>query len=150
VRIGANGNMPRYIVDAIIVAKWILPVEPYEENTIRLKENSIEGIAELHSPSILIYEVGNILWRASKMQRIAHDDAKEALKLLASMKITFYDLRWQDMAEGFSISSALDLTIYDIAYILLSNRLKAPLITADDRLYERAKTISRVIHVKEY
>jgi len=54
------------------------------------------------------------------------------------------------MAEGFSISSALDLTIYDIAYILLSNRLKAPLITADDRLYERAKTISRVIHVKEY
>ncbi len=142
--------MPRYVVDASIVAKWGLPGEPYEEKAVKLKEDSVEGIAELHSPSILTYEVGNILWRASKIQRIAHDDAKGALKLLASMKITLYDLRWQDVAEGFSIASALDLTIYDVAYILLSNRLKAPLITADDHLYGRAKTISRLIHVKEY
>ena len=50
--------MPRYVVDASIVAKWILPGEPYEENAVRLKEDIIEGIAELHSPSIIIYEVG--------------------------------------------------------------------------------------------
>ncbi|MGQ9469708.1 MAG: hypothetical protein ACUVTD_07835 [Nitrososphaerales archaeon] len=45
--------MPRYIIDASIVAKWILPGEPYEDKAVRLKEDSIERIAELHSPSIL-------------------------------------------------------------------------------------------------
>ncbi|MGQ9469705.1 MAG: hypothetical protein ACUVTD_07820 [Nitrososphaerales archaeon] len=43
------------------------------------------------------------------MQRIAHNDAREALNLLASMKITLYDLGWQDVAEVFSIASSLDL-----------------------------------------
>lgn len=142
--------MPRYVVDASVVAKWILPGEPYEENAVRLKEDSVEGLAELHSPNLITYEVGNILWRASETKRIAHEDAKEALKVLASIKITLYDLRWHDVAEGFSIASALNLTIYDAAYILLSNKLKAPLITADDQLCERAKAASRLIHVEDY
>jgi len=91
--------MPRYVVDSSVVAKWILPGEPYEENAVRLKDDSIEGIAELHTPCILIYEVGNFLWRASKMQRISRDDAKEALMVLADMKIALYDVRWRDVAE---------------------------------------------------
>ena len=70
--------------------------------------------------------------------------------MLASLTINLYDLRWQDVAEGFSIASALDLTIYDVAYILLSNRLRVPLITTDDKLCERAKATAKLIHVKDY
>lgn len=142
--------MPRYIVDASIVAKWILPGEPYENKAARLKEDTINVIAELHSPSMLMYEVANILWRASKMHRISRKDAIEALKALSSMKITLYDLRWEDMTEGFGLSTELDLTIYDVAYILLSLRLSMPLITADDQLLERAKDRSKLIHIRDY
>lgn len=143
-------TVPRYVVDASIVAKWILPGEPYGENAVRLKDDSIEGITELHTPSILTYEVGNTLRRASKMQRISPDDAKEALMVLTSMKIALYDLRWRDVAEGFNVASTLDLTIYDATYILISKRLQVPLITADDQLYERAKATTKLIHIKDY
>ncbi|MBI2184242.1 MAG: type II toxin-antitoxin system VapC family toxin [Thaumarchaeota archaeon] len=142
--------MPRYVVDASIVAKWILPGEPYEEKSIRLKNDSINGVADLHSPGIIRYEVGNLLWKAVKANRIADADAREALSLLGSMRIATYDLEWRDISESFSLASAVDLTVYDAAYIRLSKELRMPLITADDQLYEKGKPFTRTIHVRDF
>lgn len=142
--------MPKYVTDASVVAKWILPGEPAEKNAVRLKEDSVEGIAELHAPSIIIYEVGNILWKASKTKRIAPEDAEKALNALTDMTITLHDLKWKDISEGFNMASALDLTIYDIAYVFLSNKLQTTLITADEELYARARKQSKTLHLKDY
>ena len=44
--------MPRYVADANVLVKWILPGEPYEEIALRLKEDNVKAIVSLHSPGI--------------------------------------------------------------------------------------------------
>ena len=74
--------MPRYVVDASIIAKWILPGEPYQENTAKLKEDFTTGQVELCAPTLIVHEVTNAIWRATKLGIISVNDAKEALEAL--------------------------------------------------------------------
>jgi predicted nucleic acid-binding protein len=65
-------------VDASVVAKWVLPGEPYQENAVKLKEDFASGTAELCAPSFITQEVANSFWRAVKLGRLSEEDAQEA------------------------------------------------------------------------
>ena len=138
------------MVDASVLAKWVLPGEPYQGKALRLKEDHILGLVELCAPSFIVQEAANALWRAMKLGRIDGKDAEEALKALGKMKIELHNIRWAEASEGLSLASGLDLTIYDTSYLSLSNKLQAPLITADEKLLEKAKERFRVLHIKDY
>jgi len=138
------------VVDASVIAKWILPGEPYQENAVRLKEDCVSGMAELCAPSFIVEEVANALWRAINLERISEEDAKEALKALNDMRIELHEPNWAKISQGLSIACKLDLTIYDTSYLFLADKIKARLITADKRLYETAKEHFRILHVKDY
>lgn len=142
--------MPRYVVDASVVAKWVLPDESEEVGPAKLKQDLVEGRVELHAPSIMPLEVANVLWRAEKAGRIARRDATEALRALAGLRLALHELGWDDIAESFELASSLDMVTYDAAYLLVSSHLKAPLITADVSLYEKSKAKCRSLLVRDY
>lgn len=142
--------MPRYVVDASIIAKWILPGEPYQENTAKLKEDFVAGQVELCAPTLVVHEVANALWRAIKLGRISENDAKEALEVLEDMKIELHESSWTKACQELSVACKLDLTVYDAAYLLLSEKARASLVTADEKLYEKAKEHFKIIHIKDY
>jgi len=137
-------------VDASVIAKWILPGEPYQENAVRVKEDCVSGMAELCAPGFIVEEVANALWRAIKLGRISEEDAQEALKALNDMRIELHELNWAQVSQGLSIACKLDLTVYDASYLFIANNIKARLITADKRLYETAREHFRILHVKDY
>lgn len=137
-------------MDASVAAKWVLAGEPYEKNAVRLKDDYLSGIAEICAPSFMVLEVANALWKAIKLSRILEEDAHEALKILGDLGITLYDLDWTKVSQGLEIARKLDLTIYDAAYLFLSDRMKAQLITADDKLFEKAKKHFRLSNIKDY
>lgn len=149
-RIGRDNNTPRYVVDASVIAKWVLPGEPYQEKALRLKEDHVSEVTELSAPSVIVQEVANALWRATKLKRISEADAKEALKALNDMRIELHELDWAQTAQALSIACDLDLTIYDTSYVFLANELRVPLITADKTLYETAKKRFKILHIKDY
>jgi len=138
------------VIDASVIAKWILPGEPYQEKAVKLKEDYILGLVVLCAPSFTVQEVANALWRATKLGRILKKDAEEALTALGDMRIELHDLNWAEVTEGLAIASSLNLTVYDASYLHLSDKLRAPLITADETLYERARERFKLIHVKDY
>lgn len=138
------------MVDASVIAKWILPGEPYQDNAVRLKEDCVSGMSELCAPSFIVEEVANALWRAIKLERISEEDAQEALKALNDMRIELHELNWSEVSQGLSIACKLDLTVYDTSYLFLANKIKACLITADKKLYETAKEHFRILPVKDY
>ena len=137
-------------MDASVIAKWILPGEPYQENAVRLKGDCVSGLVELCAPSFVVEEVANALWRAMKLRRISGVDAREALKALNDMGIELYELDWVQVSEGLRIACELDLTVYDAAYLFLAKEMKARFITADNRVYEVARERFRLLHVREY
>jgi predicted nucleic acid-binding protein len=137
-------------VDASVVAKWVLSGEPFEKNALKLKDDHLSGIAEIYAPSLIRLEVANALWKAIKLGRILEEAAHEALEILDDLGLIFQDLNSTEVSRGLSIASKLDLTIYDAVYLFLSDKMEAQVITADDKLFEKAKKHFRVIHVKDY
>ena len=137
-------------MDASVVAKWVLPGEPYQENAVKLKQDYVSGITSLSAPAFITSEVGNALWRAVKLGRIIEEDAQEALKALNDMRIELHESDWVQASQGLSIACKLDLTIYDASYLALTDKTKAQFITADNKLYEKAKKHFGVLHLKNY
>ena len=137
-------------MDASVIAKWVLPGEPFQDKAVRLKEDHVSGIAELCAPSLVVQEVANALWRAIKLEKISEADAKEALRALNDMRIELHELDWAQISEGLSIACDLDLTVYDVSYIFLVDKMRAPLITADQKLYEAAMERFRIVHIGDY
>lgn len=142
--------MPRYVVDANIVAKWVLPGEPYQEHAVKLKEDFVSGLVELCAPNFIVGEVANTLWKAVKLERISEQDAEEALEALGDMKIELYESNWTQASRELDIACKLNLTVYDASYLLLASKTKTNLITADEKLYKKAKQHFRITHIKDY
>lgn len=143
-------NTPLYVVDASVVAKWVLPGEPYQENAVKLKEDHVSGAVQLCAPAFLVQEVTNSLWRAVKLKRLSEEDAQEALKALNDMKIELQELDWTQSAQGLEIACKLNLALYDASYVFLTHKMNSQLITADNKLYETAKDDFKVLHIKNY
>ena len=138
------------MVDASVVAKWVLPGEPYQENAIKLKNDHVLGLVELHAPLFIVEEVANALWRATKLKRLSQEDAQEALNALNDMKIELHQLDWAQAAQSLEIACKHNIALYDASYLFLTDKIKAQLITADNKLYETAKDHFKVLNIKEY
>jgi len=117
---------------------------------LRLKEDHVSGAMELSAPGVVVQEVANALWRATRLKRISEADAKEALRALNDMRIELHEVSWAQSAQALGIACDLDLTIYDSSYVLLAGELKVPLITADKTLYETAGKKFKILHIKDY
>ena len=137
-------------MDASVVAKWVLPGESYQENAVKLKQDHVSGTTSLSAPAFITSEVANALWRAVKLGRIVEEDVQEALKALNDMRIELHESDWVQASQGLGIACKLDLTIYDASYLSLTDETKAQFITADNKLYEKAKKHFGVLHLKNY
>jgi predicted nucleic acid-binding protein len=138
------------VVDASVVTKWVLPGEPNQENAIKLKNDYVLGLVELHAPAFIVEEVANALWRATKLKRLSQEDAQEALNALNDMKIELHQLDWAQAAQSLEIACKHNIAIYDASYLFLTDKIKAQLITADNKLYETAKDHFKVLNINEY
>jgi predicted nucleic acid-binding protein len=138
------------VIDASVVVKWVLPGEPFEANALIAKKNHASGNAHMIAPSLMELEVSNSLWKAIKQKRVKQEDATKALKTLDDLEIRLYELNWSDVSEVLEIAGRTNLTIYDATYIFLSKKMKAQVITADDKMYEKAKDEFKAIHLRDY
>jgi predicted nucleic acid-binding protein len=137
-------------VDASVVAKWVLPVEPHQEGAFKLKSDHVSGRVELCAPTIMTAEVTNALWKSVRFGKFPEEKAQQALESLCDVDIALFDLDWTHALQSFGIACELDLAVYDATYLYLAEKLKACLLTADNKLYEKAKGRFAVRHVKDY
>ncbi len=137
-------------MDASVVAKWVLPGEPNQENAVKLKNDHVLGLVELHAPAFIVEEVANALWRATKLKRLLQEDAQEALKALNDMKIQLHEMQWAQAAQALEIACKHNIALYDASYLLLTNKIKAQLITADNKLHETAQNHFKILNIKDY
>ncbi len=149
-RQGAISVTSLYVLDACVVFKWLLPDEPYKEKADKLKQDIMSEEAKMCAPSFMVQEVTNALWKAIKLRRITQEDAKEALKNSDDLQINFYEVNWAEASDELSIASKMDLAVYDAAYLFLSEKMNAKLITSDDKMYQKAKGHFRMLHLRDY
>jgi len=136
---------PKYVVDASVVVKWFSWFEEDNENSEKLLTSHVEGTSPLASSSLVLYEVSNAL------RFNPNFDEDDLLK--ATISLLKLGLELVDFPEVFESAIALafsqDITIYDAAYIAVSQTYHIPLITADYKLLAKIKDIPLVMPLKE-
>ena len=127
---------PTLVVDASVVLKWQLSDEDDTHAALALRKDYLEGESiALSAPHLLIYELTNALWAATRRLRLAPDLAREALGNFLECDIA---LRMPAPEKVLEIAMAAAVTAYDAAYVALAEELGAELWTADRALFEAA------------
>jgi predicted nucleic acid-binding protein len=126
------------VVDASVVAKWVLD-EPYSEEAVALLRAWISQEMRLLAPAWMTTEVTSILYKRMRKGDITIEAARASLASLLLTDITFdYDstlsVRALDLAYQHGLSAP-----YDAHYLALAEREACELWTADERLWNAVK-----------
>jgi predicted nucleic acid-binding protein len=121
------------VVDANVAVKWILP-ESGSDAAAALREQD----EELISPSLIVAELGNTIWKAVRRGRI---DRTDALAGVESALTWFHSLAPVEELYARALALAIELRhpIYDCFYLALAERENAPLVTADETMLAAAR-----------
>jgi len=136
-----------YTVDACVIARWFIPGEEYEDRALKIKDKYAKGEIELYAPTLIVYEVLNVIWKAFRAGKI---DFKDAIAYCQEFKrISPKIVEISHIEKVLEIAIKEDITAYDSSYILAAMQTNTPLVTSDDRLYEKAAKYVKTIHLKE-
>jgi predicted nucleic acid-binding protein len=122
----------KYVLDASVAVKWVLP-ESETREALSLRDDFRNQIHELIAPEIFLAEVANALTRAERRGIIRHT---EALTKLMDVLTTAPDFHANGslVLRAVEISSQARISVYDCFYLALAEREQCQLVTADQRL----------------
>jgi len=135
-----------YVIDASVVAKCFIE-EDYSDKALEVINAHVGRRLSLSAPSLIVYELGNILWRHP---RITSEKACEFIERFLDLQIGLVDV-WSDaelLKNVCAISKSRNLTFYDSCYLAMVERDGAKLVTADE--YLRNKMPNFVVLLKEF
>ena len=135
------------IIDASVIAKWFMKGEEWEDKALELKKKFEEGEINLKAPSLLIYEIGNVIWKRKDIPiELAIELTEKAMEYLKEIIV---DIDPKTAKKAMKIAREENISFYDAAYIALSEEKREHLVTADKKLYEKTKTKYSVKYITE-
>ncbi|PZX11721.1 putative nucleic acid-binding protein [Palleronia aestuarii] len=124
-----------FVVDASVVAAWILPDESSDAADAILRRVSVEGAM---APDLLWHEVRNILVIATRRDRMVQQEIVPSLLRLRRLPIETVNVSASSDAGLTDLAWRYGLTAYDAAYLYLGLERRVALATADRALRKAA------------
>ncbi|MFN4212623.1 MAG: type II toxin-antitoxin system VapC family toxin [Microgenomates group bacterium] len=137
--------MKNVVFDTSVAIKWFFP-EKGKNKADDLKSSHLQGKISLCTRELFLYEFTSAL-KNYKLVRIEEKDFLLAISALRFLKLKIYPLEYDELKELFSISHKLQISIYDASFLSLAKKLKAPLYTADKKLYQKGETFVHTFFV---
>ena len=121
------------IIDASIAFRWIFVEEGSDAAT------ALIGRDDLRAPSFLLAEIGNAMWKKSRLGELGDRDAYSAQVALVGSLIELVD-EALDIPRALEIAIKLNHAIYDCIYLALAERLDETLMTGDAKFAAKVRT----------
>jgi len=137
-----------YVVDASVATRFLL-VEELSDKADWLLQKFHDDAVELKAPRLVIYEVGNALWKAAKQKVIDAHEASRKFSQFIKLKLDCVELDEQESLAALTWAMKNDTTYYDSVYVKASEKMGAILLTADDAFYERASKEVPTVHLRD-
>lgn len=115
------------VLDASAAVDWLLQTSSGQ----RIEKRIYARSETLHAPHLLDLEVTQVLRRLTQQGVVSGTRADEAVNDLLDMRLTRYP---HDVLLPRIWQLRHNFSAYDAAYIALAEKLRAPLITRDNRL----------------
>lgn len=134
------------VVDANIAIKWVL-IETDSEIARALLAEWKKKEMVVYVPTLLTYEVTNILYREVRAGRITSETAKNGINMILRTVSPVYsrnsalNLRAMALAKHFGLPAT-----YDTHYLALAERKDCPFWTADARMWKVVKNELDWVH----
>ena len=101
----------------------------------RLGERSLKILKENYILTLTIYEVGNALWRETRLlKKLTADEAEEIMKAVIALTKFMQTIEPEDPTEILKTSNKIKATFYDTAYVVVALRRNLTLVTDDKKL----------------
>lgn len=135
----------KIVVDSSVFIKWF---KARDEELLKEARTLLRVVEarhiEVHVPALLLYEVGNILLLKTRLGPTGLDDAIDHLETLP---FVVAPPATPLLKRAARLGRELGLTFYDASFLALAVELDCPYVTADRRVFERARTAPRVRHL---
>ena len=127
----------KYVLDANIAAKWVLP-EPDSAKALALRNERRSNVHIFVAPDIFPVEVGHAFTRAERQGRISQPESANFwadVMMTAPILTPYIPL----MLRALALSSQARIGVYDCLYVALAEREACDFVSADDRLVRNIK-----------
>ena len=121
--------MTLLVVDASIVAKWLIP----ERHSAPARRILGEG-NNLLAPDLLWAELGNVLWKKSRAGELTAEEARDLLHDLRRFPISTIP-SFGLIGLALDIATRFGRSVYDSLYLALAMGRHCQVVTSDRRLY---------------
>ncbi len=135
----------KIVVDTSVLIKWIKIRDGDLLNEAHhfLAEVETRSL-EVHVPTLLLYEVGNIVLLKTRIVSPALDEVFDRLE---DLPFTVAPPATPLLKLAARLGRRFRLTVYDASFLALAVELDCPFITADRHFFDRAHTLPRVRHL---
>jgi predicted nucleic acid-binding protein len=137
--------MKSLVVDASVVAKWVLP-EVHSDAA-----RDLLSVAEVLAPDLLWAELGNVLWRRWRQKDLDAQMARAMLSDLRSLEIVNFPVR-PLLPPALDIAMSINHGVYDCVYLALAEETDGVMVTADRRFHDlvaRSVWADRIVWIED-
>lgn len=129
------------VLDTSVVVKWFRQGEVLAERALVVRDAYLEGQIRVSVPSLLAYELANLL---RYKQDITTAQVKQAVRSLFDMRLEWVLPTHAVLQRAVEIAQAYDTTVYDAVFAALADSAGATFVTADERLCQRLSALPYV------
>lgn len=133
------------VVDASIVVDWVAPHSDPRGAASSLLSAWSRAATPVLGPRLLREEVGNALLTGIRRGRWTGAEADVSFDLLRTLPLRVVDVP-SDVDRAWELSRRYDQhPLYDMVYVAVAERLQEQLVTADEQLRRRLRSLGLVV-----
>jgi predicted nucleic acid-binding protein len=125
--------------------------EDHVADPLDLFERYAGGLLVFHAPTQIRFEVPSAITVATQRQqpRLSVAIGGQAIEKFLAVEISLaHDDR--QIRAAYPLAHRYGCALHDSLYLALAQRLGIPLVTADDKLYQRIKQLREVVWIADY
>jgi predicted nucleic acid-binding protein len=134
------------VLDTSVIIKWYRQGEVLAQQALALRTAYLAGEVTVSVPSLLVYEVTNVLRYKNDLSA---DQVKEAVQSLFDMDLDIMSPSLLIIDQAVELARTYNITVYDATFVALAQALSATFVTADERLAQRLADLSFVHSLDE-
>jgi len=132
------------VLDSSVVLKWFRKDEIWRDLALQMRQTYLNGYMLIYVPDLLIYEIANVL---RYKPDLTDQQVQEALDSLYDLHIKIIEISQEIIKGAIRLAYSYSITVYDAAFMALAESLKAPFVTADEKLSEKLADVPYVQHI---
>ena len=132
------------VLDTSVVVKWFRQGENLAPHALALRGDYLDGRIAIALPSLLAYELANVLHHKADLTA---EQVQAAVRSLFDMQMTWVLPSRTIMERAIELARTHETTVYDATFAALAESLGAAYVTADARLASRFAALPYVRHL---